>query len=175
MSYSCVMSLERATYFREQSWGRHPVVVTNGCFDLLHRGHIAGLEQARELGVALIVLMNSDASVRALKGEGRPIVPESDRGAMVAALRCVDGVVLFDGEHCGRELAALHPDIYAKSAEYEGNQHPAEAKALELAGAITVWLQRRGDWSTTKVIARILEAADGHFEVPKTDPNWGIA
>jgi len=177
--FASPMSLEAAVEYRmimEVRWQRE-MVVTNGCFDLLHRGHIAGLEQARELGVALFVLMNSDASVRLLKGNDRPIVPETDRAAMVAALRCVDGVVLFDGEHCGRELAALHPNVYAKSAEYEGSQHPAEAKALEIVGATTVWLQRRGDWSTTNVIGRILEAArtPDHFEVPKTDPNWGLA
>ncbi|MBT4815293.1 MAG: adenylyltransferase/cytidyltransferase family protein [Lentisphaerae bacterium] len=149
--FANLMSLEKAVQYRERlgnRW-RKPIVVTNGCFDLLHRGHIAGLERARELGVALFVLINSDASVRALKGETRPIVPESDRAAMVAALRCVDGVVLFEGEHCGEELAALHPDVYAKSAEYRDCQHAAEAAALELVGATTVWLQRRGDWSTT--------------------------
>ncbi|MDP3183174.1 MAG: adenylyltransferase/cytidyltransferase family protein, partial [Desulfobaccales bacterium] len=96
------------------------VVFTNGCFDLLHLGHVRYLEQARSLGDALLVGVNTDASVERLdKGQGRPITPENDRAAVVAALACVDQVVLF-GEDTPLELiTALQPDILVKGGDYQ--------------------------------------------------------
>src|SRR5215471_13517002 len=92
-----ILSLEEAVqrFGRESRNGRR-VVFTNGCFDLLHPGHIQALEQARALGEALVVGINSDASVRQLKGPGRPVLPELERAELLAALECVDGVVIFD-------------------------------------------------------------------------------
>src|SRR5262250_3103913 len=87
------------------------VVFTNGCFDLLHPGHIRSLETARGLGEVLIVGMNSDESVRRLKGEGRPVIPEQERAEILASLECVDAVVIFDESTPQRVVAALLPDV----------------------------------------------------------------
>jgi D-beta-D-heptose 7-phosphate kinase/D-beta-D-heptose 1-phosphate adenosyltransferase len=94
------------------------VVFTNGCFDILHGGHVALLEGARAAGDLLVVGVNSDEGVRALKGDGRPIVPEAERAEVLAALRAVDLVVLFD-EPTPRDLVvALHPDVLVKGGDY---------------------------------------------------------
>jgi rfaE bifunctional protein nucleotidyltransferase chain/domain len=94
------------------------VVFTNGCFDLLHVGHVRSLEQARSLGDRLVVGVNTDASVRRLKGPGRPVVPAPQRAEILAALACVDWVVLF-GEATPLELVrALHPDVLAKGGDW---------------------------------------------------------
>ncbi|NDF01587.1 MAG: ADP-heptose synthase, partial [Verrucomicrobia bacterium] len=90
------------------------LVVTNGCFDILHAGHVTYLAAARALGDALLVGLNSDASVRALKGAGRPVNPEQDRATVLAALAAVDGVCLFEEVDALRLLAEVKPDIYAK-------------------------------------------------------------
>lgn len=129
------------------------LAVTNGCFDVLHAGHTESLHAARNEADALLVLLNSDASVRALKGPTRPIHGEMARALVLASLRCVDAVVIFDGADCGAELAALEPDVYAKSAEYRGRQNEAEAAALAACGAQVVWLPRDGRYSTSAVVA----------------------
>ena len=94
------------------------VVFTNGCFDLLHVGHVRSLEQARSLGDRLIVAVNTDASVRRLKGPGRPLVPGRQRAEMVAALACVDWVIQFREETPRNAILALHPDVLAKGGEW---------------------------------------------------------
>jgi rfaE bifunctional protein nucleotidyltransferase chain/domain/rfaE bifunctional protein kinase chain/domain len=94
------------------------VVATGGCFDLLHPGHIRTLEAARSLGDCLVVCLNSDASVRRLKGAGRPIVSQEDRAAVVRALRCVDHVVIFDEDTPEAVLERLRPDVWAKGGDY---------------------------------------------------------
>lgn len=94
------------------------VVFTNGCFDLLHVGHVRSLEQARRLGDRLVVAVNADASVRRLKGAGRPIVPARQRAEVVAALACVDWVVTFAEETPLREILALRPDVLAKGGDW---------------------------------------------------------
>ena len=93
-------------------------VFTNGCFDLLHPGHVDSLEQARRLGDRLVVAVNTDASVRALKGAGRPIVPARQRAELVAALACVDWVVLFGEPTPLRTIQALRPDVLAKGGDW---------------------------------------------------------
>ena len=90
------------------------VVMTNGCFDLFHAGHLASLEEARALGDVLVVAVNSDASVRRLKGATRPIVPEGERARVLAGLACVDYVVLFDEDTPCALLKAIRPDVLAK-------------------------------------------------------------
>jgi D-beta-D-heptose 7-phosphate kinase/D-beta-D-heptose 1-phosphate adenosyltransferase len=106
-----ILTLEQAIlrFGRGKRNGRR-VVFTNGCFDLLHPGHVRSLEHARSLGDALIVGLNSDASVKQLKGEGRPVIPEHERAEILAALECVDGVVIFDDLTPQRVIAALRPD-----------------------------------------------------------------
>ena len=94
------------------------VVFTNGCFDLLHVGHIRSLEQARSLGDRLIVAVNGDASVRRLKGAGRPIVPARQRMEVLAALTCVDWVIPFRGATPLAAIRALHPDVLAKGGDW---------------------------------------------------------
>ena len=95
------------------------VVFTNGCFDILHRGHITYLQEAAQLGAHLIIGLNSDASVRRLKGETRPIVSEEDRAALLSALQCIDGVVLFEEDTPAELLAYLRPNILVKGGDYK--------------------------------------------------------
>src|SRR5881275_839903 len=97
------------------------LVATNGCFDLLHVGHVRYLQAARALGDLLIVGLNSDASVRAYKGPGRPLVPQDERAELLAALRCVDYVVIFDEPTASALVSALQPDIYVKGGDYRAD------------------------------------------------------
>jgi rfaE bifunctional protein nucleotidyltransferase chain/domain len=94
-------------------------VLANGCFDILHVGHVRYLESARQLGDTLVVAINSDRSARELKGPGRPILDERERAALVSALRCVDHVVVFDEPDVSRILDALRPAVHAKGSDYE--------------------------------------------------------
>ncbi len=102
---------------KAQGAGRR-VVFTNGCFDLLHRGHIRYLERARGLGDLLVVAVNSDASVRRLKGPGRPVVPGVQRAEVLAALAAVDLVLIFDDPDPGRIIRAIRPDVLAKGGDW---------------------------------------------------------
>ena len=112
------------------------VVFTNGCFDLLHVGHVRYLQAARALGEALIVAVNGDASVRALKGPTRPINSEQDRAEVLAALACVDYVVIFDTERVTDIIHAVRPQIYAKGGDYTVDRLNAEERwALGEVGA----------------------------------------
>ena len=114
-----IIPFDRVATWREtmRTQGRR-LVVTNGCFDILHAGHVTYLAAARALGDALLVGLNSDASVRALKGPGRPVNPEQDRATVLAALAAVDGVCLFEEVDALRLLAEVKPDIYAKGGDY---------------------------------------------------------
>ena len=155
-----VLSLEAARAWRERlrQLGRR-LVVTNGCFDIMHRGHAAYLREARAQGDALLVLVNSDASVRHLKGPKRPVVSEADRAYMLCALSMVDRVVIFDGERCDRELAALAPDVYVKGGDYTLDKlDPGERGALERAGTKIVFKPFVPGFSTSGLIRRILDA-----------------
>lgn len=133
--------------------GQH-VVFTNGCFDLLHPGHIQSLEQARALGDALVVAINSDASVRQLKGEGRPILPELERAEILAALECVDAVVIF-GEPTPREIIlALLPDVLVKGGDWAGDQIVGREE-VEGAGGRFVSVPVVAGYSTTSILAKM--------------------
>ena len=132
------------------------LVVTNGCFDLLHVGHITYLEAARDEGGALLVGVNGDDSVRALKGSGRPINPAWDRAAVLAALRCVDGVCVFPESRATGFLTLAQPDVYAKGGDYTRETlDPEERSAVEQAGGRIVILPLVPGKSTTSVIERI--------------------
>ena len=112
------------------------LVFTNGCFDLLHVGHVRYLQQARALGDALLVAVNGDASVRALKGPTRPVNSEEDRAEVLAALACVDGVTLFHTERVTELVRIIRPHIYAKGGDYTvASLDPGERAALEAAGS----------------------------------------
>ena len=153
-----ILSLEEACRWREElRRAGLRLVVTNGCFDIMHRGHAAYLREAREVGDALLVLVNSDASVRALKGEKRPIIGEMDRMYMLCALKAVDRAVLFDSPRCDRELAALAPDFYVKGGDYTPEKlDPAERAALEAAGSRLVFKPFVPGFSTTSIVERII-------------------
>jgi D-beta-D-heptose 7-phosphate kinase / D-beta-D-heptose 1-phosphate adenosyltransferase len=127
------------------------VVATGGCFDLLHAGHLRTLEAARGLGDCLVVCLNSDASVRRLKGPHRPVVPQSDRASVLSALGCVDGVVIFDEDTPERALRSLRPHVWAKGGDYEGAGLP-EAAALAEWGGRSVVLPYVTGLSTTRLI-----------------------
>ena len=134
----------------------HRLVFTNGCFDLLHAGHVRYLQQARESGDALAVGLNSDRSVRELKGEGRPINPQDDRAEVLAALGCVDYVVIFDGKRATDVLRTVRPHLYAKGGDYTPDSlDPEERGALSAAGAQIKILPLVPGRSTTTVVKRL--------------------
>jgi D-beta-D-heptose 7-phosphate kinase / D-beta-D-heptose 1-phosphate adenosyltransferase len=127
------------------------VVATGGCFDLLHAGHVATLHAAAALGDCLIVCLNSDRSVRRLKGPGRPVVPERDRAAVLSALSCVDAVVIFDESTPSEALASLRPDVFAKGGDYALSDLP-EADLLATWGGQAVILPYLSGRSTTRIL-----------------------
>lgn len=152
-----LLSLEEAVEWKKSlNASGKKLVVTNGCFDIMHRGHASYLEGARKLGDALLVLLNSDASVRALKGDSRPVVCEEDRAFMLNSLRCVDRAVIFDSQRCDRELAALAPDIYVKAGDYTVETlDPTERKALLDSGTEIVFMPFVPGLSTSSIIDKI--------------------
>ena len=141
--------------------GNHTLVFTNGCFDLLHIGHVYALVKAKKEGDILWVGVNSDASVRALKGSTRPIYPQEARLYLLNALQCIDGLILFDGTDCTRELELIRPDVYVKSGHYSietlnSNEH----RILETCGANIRFIPPLPNWSTTQTLARIRELSE---------------
>lgn len=116
----------------------HRVVFTNGCFDLIHAGHIRYLEAAAALGDMLIVAVNGDASVAALKGHGRPLQPESDRAEILASLECVDYVLLFDAPTVDGILRELRPDVHAKGSDYTQDSVPERKTVLSYGGQVAI-------------------------------------
>jgi rfaE bifunctional protein nucleotidyltransferase chain/domain len=127
------------------------LVATGGCFDLLHRGHISLLNQARALGDALVVCLNSDASVRRAKGPGRPVVPEQDRARVLNALAAVDGVAIFDEKTPASLLARLQPDVWVKGEDYADRIMP-EAEVVQRLGGRVVLLPVVPGYSTTRLV-----------------------
>ena len=139
-----------------QRWKREgkTVVFTNGCYDLLHPGHIRLLEQARSLGDVLILALNSDASTRRAKGPTRPLIPERERAELALALEAVDAVTLFD-EDTPRELIALVlPDVLVKGADW--SHFVAGREEVEAAGGKVLTVALEPGYSTTNIVERIL-------------------
>jgi D-glycero-beta-D-manno-heptose 1-phosphate adenylyltransferase len=134
-----VLSWDEALAFarRARADGK-TLVLANGCFDLLHGGHVSYLEAARAQGDLLIVGVNSDRSERELKGPGRPIIPEAERAELVAGMGAVDAVVLFDEPTCERLLRELHPDVHAKGTDYSADTVPERAIARELGIRVAI-------------------------------------
>jgi glycerol-3-phosphate cytidylyltransferase len=130
------------------------VVFTNGCFDLLHIGHIRYLKEARELGDALIVSVNSDESVRRLKGENRPLIPQDQRAEVLDALESVDYVVIFDEDTPEKIIRELKPGIQAKGGDYKESDI-IETKALDEYGGRLEILQLVDTASTSEIIKKI--------------------
>lgn len=127
------------------------VVATGGCFDLLHAGHVATLEAARALGDCLVVCLNSDDSVRRLKGASRPLVPQADRARVLAALECVDEVVVFDEDTPVEAIRRVRPDVWAKGGDYAGAELPEAALLREWGGQALVLPYLSGR-STTSLV-----------------------
>ena len=135
---------------REKVRGR-VIVTTNGCFDLLHVGHLRYLQAARELGDLLVVGLNSDTSVRVIKGENRPLVPENERAEMLAGLGCVDYVTIFSELEPSPLLSQLKPDIHVKGGDYTIEQLPEREVVEAHGGKVIVGLNVPGK-STTDLI-----------------------
>ena len=133
------------------------IVCTNGCFDVLHRGHVAYLEQARGLGDVLVVGVNDDAGVRRLKGPGRPINTAADRAAVLAALASVTVVTVFTGDTAVGLVERVRPDVYVKGGDYAGAELP-EAAVVERHGGRVVLLDYVAGRSTSAIVARIRTA-----------------
>jgi D-glycero-beta-D-manno-heptose 1-phosphate adenylyltransferase len=150
-----VLSLHEAIlrFGREKRNGRC-LVFTNGCFDLLHPGHIETLEKARELGDVLIVGVNSDRSVREMKGTGRPIVPEQERAEVLAALECVDAVVIFDEPTPRAIVEALLPDVLVKGGDWASDQIIGREE-VEGAGGKVVSVPVVAGYSTSAMVEKI--------------------
>jgi len=138
---------------REKRNGKR-VVFTNGCFDVLHPGHIHSLEAARALGDCLIVGLNGDESVRRLKGAGRPVIPAGERAEILASLECVDAVVVFEDLTPEKVIAALLPDVLVKGGDWPGNQIVGRAE-VEAAGGQVVLVDTVPGYSTTEILKRI--------------------
>ena len=133
------------------------VVLTNGCFELLQRVHVEYLAQARALGDVLVVGLNSDASVRRLKGTGRPLVAEADRAAVVSALRCVDAVAVFDEDTPLELISTLLPDVLVKGGDYHLDDIVGREVVEEAGGEVRV-LPFVVGYSTTKILDRLKDA-----------------
>jgi rfaE bifunctional protein kinase chain/domain/rfaE bifunctional protein nucleotidyltransferase chain/domain len=141
--------------------GGRRIVFTNGCFDVLHRGHIAYLNQAKRLGDVLVVAVNDDNSVRRLKGPDRPVNPASDRAAVLAALSCVDHVTTFSADTPTDLLTRLRPDVYAKGGDYTPEMLPETPTVRAYGGRVTI-LDYLPDQSTSAVINRIRGVAEAN-------------
>jgi len=132
------------------------LVVTNGCFDILHPGHVTYLEVARNLGHALLVGINSDEATRRLKGPGRPVSSETDRALVLAALQSVDGVCIFTDTAATKFLAKAQPDIYVKGGDYTlETLNQEERRTVEQAGGKIVILPLMPGKSTTALLKKI--------------------
>lgn len=155
-------SLEQALVRREalKNAGRR-VVLTNGCFDLLHTGHLYFLNEAAKLADALFVALNAEESVRELKGSTRPVQGDVERAYALNALACVDTVFTFENPRLTREIAILKPDVYVKAGDYTlETLNPEERAELEYVRAEIRFLPFLEGFSTTNLIARIAAAAD---------------
>ena len=132
------------------------VVLANGCFDILHAGHLRYLQGARALGETLVVAINSDRSVRSIKEPGRPILTESERVALISALECVDHVILFDEPSVSRVIEVLHPAIHAKGTDYSEESVPERHQVLAYGGVVRITGDPK-DHSTRDIIQTILK------------------
>jgi rfaE bifunctional protein nucleotidyltransferase chain/domain len=151
-----VLDLEaaRAVAATARAGGRR-LVLANGCFDLLHVGHVRYLAAARALGDVLIVGLNSDASVRRVKGPGRPLIPAAERAEMLAALTAVDHVVVFEDDTADRLVALLQPAVHAKGTDYTVDSVPERASVRAAGGQVAIAGDAKAH-STRDLIATVL-------------------
>ena len=147
---------------RVAEWRRsgEPIVLTNGCFDLLHVGHVRYLRGAKALGGKLVVAINSDASVRKLKGEGRPAMPAGERAEILAALSDVDAIVVFDEPDVRALIREMHPDVQAKGADYTRENVPERDEVLSYGGRVEIVGDPK-DHSTTELLNQLKPRSGG--------------
>jgi len=157
--HSKAVTLEEAIlrFGREKRNGRR-VVFTNGCFDLLHPGHIRGFELARQMGDVLIVGLNSDASVRQLKGPTRPVIPEGERVEILSALEPIDAVIIFNELTPREVISRLLPDVLVKGGDWPGDQI-AGREEVEAAGGRVVSIPFVTGYSTTSMLQKVREGS----------------
>ncbi|MGV3524309.1 MAG: D-glycero-beta-D-manno-heptose 1-phosphate adenylyltransferase [Candidatus Sericytochromatia bacterium] len=153
MALSSLLTLETLTAWRANRPAGERLVLTNGCFDLLHVGHVRYLQAARALGDTLLIGVNSDASVRGLKGPERPVNHEQDRAEVLAALACVDFVVIFGTPTADELIAAVRPHVYTKAGDYTLETLP-ERETLVRLGIETVFVPFQKGYSTTATLAK---------------------
>ena len=150
-----ILTVDEAVRFVEALRAQHKTVVfTNGVFDLLHPGHVRYLADARRQGDALVVGINSDRSVRTIKGRGRPIFPEQERAEVLAALACVDAVCIFDEETPHAIIARLQPDVLVKGADWAADEIVGR-DVVEARGGRVVRIPLAEGYSTTQIVERI--------------------
>lgn len=153
-----LFTLEEAqAWCEEQRALGRTVALANGAFDLLHVGHVRYLQGARSLAGALVVAVNSDASVKLSKGAERPIVPEQERAELVRALSCVDAVLLFAEKDAGRVIETLKPDLHVKGTDYTPETVPERALVARWGGRVAIAGDPK-DHSTTDLVARLQQA-----------------
>ncbi len=147
---------------RVAEWRRagQQIVLANGCFDLLHVGHIRYLRGAKALGGKLIIAMNSDASVRQIKGEGRPFMPAGERAEIVAALADVDAVVVFDEPDVRALIREIRPDVQAKGTDYTRENVPERDEVIACGGRVEIVGDPK-DHSTSTILAQLQTRAEG--------------
>jgi len=157
-----IMNLSQAKAWRDKLKKKNiKLVVTNGCFDILHRGHAEYLMQARAMGDAMLVLINSDRSVRELKGANRPLIDEYNRAYMLCALESVDAVLMFDTQRCDSMFIELCPDVYVKGGDYTLETiNPQERDALQSVNTDIRFLPFIKGFSTTDLVEKIKETND---------------
>lgn len=145
-----------ASWRQEQKKAGRKVVATNGCFDLLHVGHVRFLQEAKGAGDVLVVGVNGDGSVRELKGQGRPLNAEAERAEVIAALGCVDAVVIFPEKRATRFLETVRPEVYVKGGDYQPDQLDRDERAaVEAGGGVVQVLRLTPGRSTTAVLEKI--------------------
>jgi rfaE bifunctional protein nucleotidyltransferase chain/domain len=154
-------SLEESIVIRETARKEGKVfVLTNGCFDLLHPGHLSYLREAKSRGDILWIALNGEKSVQKLKGPTRPVMSDQERAYMLAGFEAIDGIVVFETERLDKEILALRPDVYVKAGDYTiETLNIQERKALELVGARIEFLPFLKGYSTTGLIEKISKAA----------------
>lgn len=155
VSHGKVLPLEEMASEREKlKEAGKKLVFTNGCFDILHRGHVGYLKEARNLGDALVVALNSDDSVKRLKGEERPFNNEADRAEMLCALRSVDYVVIFSEDTADKAIEAIQPDIFVKGGDYK-LEEVIELPTVQAYGGEAKILSVWDGYATTDTVEKI--------------------
>lgn len=151
-----VLTLEEAIKWRNSLKNR-TLAITNGCFDLLHYGHISYLMEASKLADEMLILVNSDESVKSLKGNNRPIINQFERSYILSKIKPVSKVVIFDNKNCSKELGLLKPDVYFKAGDYNlENINKEEYNTLLQCNSKIVFVPFVSNISTTKIIEKIM-------------------